>query len=77
MQNALKWINSNPNQAAKFGTKYLLAPQDAIKNAIAYSNFTLQKCSDITKSLNNFFEIIYRINPKLIGGKIPSQGLYL
>lgn len=77
LQNALKWINSSPNQAAKFGTKYLLAPQDAIKNAIAYSNFTLQKCSDITKSLNNFFEIIYRINPKLIGGKIPSQGLYL
>jgi hypothetical protein len=27
--------------------------------------------------LNNFFEIIYRINPKLIGDKIPSQGLYL
>ena len=74
---ALEWIDSNPLKAAKFGTKYLPAPIAAIQNAITRANFTLQKCSDIAMNLNSFFEIIYSINPKLIGNKIPPQSLYL
>ncbi|MEE3776884.1 ABC transporter substrate-binding protein [Campylobacter sp. CX2-4080-23] len=77
LKDALIWINSSPDLAAQFGSKYLLVPQPAIKEAIAYANLRVDRCKDISDNLDRFFSIIYDINPKLIGGKMPSKEIYL
>lgn len=63
LQDALAWILSNQDSAAKFGTKYLPTPEFGIKAAIPYANFTIDKCSNIAQNLDAFFTIIYALNP--------------
>lgn len=77
LKEALVWINSSFDLAAQFGSKYLPIPQPAIKEALNYANLKVERCQDIAQNLDLFFDIIYDINPKLIGGKMPSKELYL
>ena len=77
LDNAITWILNNQDTAAKFGAKYLPTPEFGIKAAIPYANFTAKKCSDIAQNLDAFFSIIYQLNPKLLGGKMPPKSLYL
>lgn len=77
LKDALKWILNNQTQAANFGSKYLPTPEPAILRAIPYGNFTVDRCKDISDNLDAFFDIIYELNPNLIGGKKPPKKLYL
>lgn len=77
LQNALKWIKSNEDSAAKIGSKYLPAPEPAIKLAISHANLVAEPCSKIQEELYAFYEIIFKLNPKLLGNKMPSRDLFL
>ena len=74
---AVKWIDKNKDSAAKLGSKYLPTPEMGIRAAIPYANFTVDKCSDIADNLDSFFDIVYALNPKLLGGKKPPKSLYV
>ncbi len=74
---AVKWIDSNKDSAAKIGSKYLPTPKMGIRAAIPYANFTADRCKDIADSLDAFFAIVYDFNPKLLGGKKPPKSLYV
>lgn len=77
LQNAMKWIDSNKDSAAKLGAKYLPAPEPAIKLAILYANLVALRASEVADDLMKFYEIIFEMNPQFLGGKMPNKSLFL
>lgn len=75
--NALSWLKSNPQSAANIGTNYLPAAVPAIAGSIPHSNLCVLKSSEIKDEMMSFFEILMKHNPKLIGGKLPSDEFFL
>lgn len=73
----LKWLESNKQSAAEIGSNYLPAKPPIIANSFEYSNLTVVKASQIKEDLMKFFEIIFELNPKLIGNKLPSDNFFL
>ena len=77
LQNAVKWIDSNKDSAAKLGAKYLPAPEAAIKLSIPYANMVALKASEVADDLMKFYEIIFELNPQFLGGKMPDKSFFL
>ncbi|QCD51996.1 ABC transporter substrate-binding protein [Campylobacter sp. RM16192] len=77
LQNSLKWILQNKQSAAKIGAQYLPAPEPALANAFERSNLTVTKASDLADELMSFFEVLFELNPKILGGKMPDKSLFL
>ena len=77
LQNALKWILQNKLSAAKIGGEYLPAPEPALVGSFEKANLTVTKASDIKDEIMAFFAEIFEFNPKLLGGKMPDQSLFL
>lgn len=77
MTDALKWILQNKQSAAQIGANYLPAPVAALANAFEHSNLTVTKASQIADELMGFFEILYALDPKFLGGKMPHSKLFL
>ena len=75
--NALSWLKANTQSAANIGTNYLPAAAPAIAQSIPHSNLCVLKSSDIKDEMMNFFEILLSHNPKLLGGKLPSNDFFL
>lgn len=75
--NAVEWIHSNKDSAAKIGSKYLPTPEMGIRAAIPFANFTADRCKDISSNLNAFFDIVYNLNPRFLGGRRPPKSLYV
>lgn len=77
MVNALNWILNNKQSAAEIGANYLPAPVPALANAFERSNLTVTKASDAADELTAFFEVLYELNPKFLGGKMPDRKIFL
>ena len=77
MVNALNWILNNKQSAAEIGANYLPAPVPALANAFERSNLTVTKASDAADELIAFFEVLYELNPKFLGGKMPDRKIFL
>lgn len=77
LQNAVKWIKANHDSAAQLGAQYLPAPQAAIKLSIPYANMVALKASEVADDLMKFYEIIFEMNPKFLGGKMPDKNFFL
>ncbi|WP_386689396.1 ABC transporter substrate-binding protein [Lonepinella sp. MS14437] len=77
LQNALVWVKNNAQSAAEIGTNYMPAPAPAIANAIPHANLTVAKGSEMKEEIMRFYEIILRYNPKLLGGKLPTDDFFL
>lgn len=77
LEQALVWINQNPDSAASFGAKYLPAPAPAIKMALNYANLSATRASQMSDELMRFYKILYDFNPKFLGGRMPEKSLFL
>lgn len=77
LKNALTWMESNPQSAAKIGRNYLAAPEPAIVQSFPFANLTVTKGSEVKNELLQFYEILMQFNPKLLGGKLPDDNFFL
>ncbi|WP_204319004.1 ABC transporter substrate-binding protein [Pelistega ratti] len=77
LQAALAWANNNPQSAAQIGKNYMPAPVPALVQSLPYANLTVTKSRDIKTELMQFYEELMRFNPKLLGGKLPSDDFFL
>jgi len=77
LKNALAWILANKQSAAEIGANYLPAPVPALANSFERSNLTVIKASEISDELMSFFEILFELNPKVLGGKMAEKRLFL
>ncbi len=74
---ATEWCMKNPEKVAKIVVKYI--PQLNEKGvAEAMRNVTLRSDNalNVKEVLNQFFRILSKSKPSLVGGKIPDDGFY-
>ncbi len=74
---ALEWYKTNPLEAGELVAKNInMFKAEAISDSIEHVKLQNTKAIDAKKDLEDFFNIILEIEPKLIGGKLPSDGFY-
>lgn len=74
---ALEWTKSNRAVAASIGKTHLPAPPESIVEALPRSGLTATKASDVKKEIMQFYEILLRFEPKVLGGKLPGEDFFL
>lgn len=73
---AVPWVEANPQQAAEIGTNYLPLPKPILAAALPNSYLNGERSADIADEILFFFEQMYKLNPKIIGGKMPDKKLF-
>ncbi len=69
-----EWVNSYPDSAAKLIVRYNILPDyDAALNAIPLSNLKFVRAAGIKNEIRDYLNVFYRMNPDIIGGKIPDE----
>ncbi len=74
---AAPWIAKNPQSAAEIATNYLPLPKPILAASLPHSYLTGVRTKDIADEILFFFEQMYKLNPKIVGGKMPSKKLFM
>ncbi|WP_432786591.1 hypothetical protein AAEX37_00686 [Oligella sp. MSHR50489EDL] len=77
LQHSLAWTLENPDTASEIGSKILDLPAMPIKKAIPNANLTAIAASEIKEDLKLFFQTLYELNPKILGGSLPKDDFIL
>ncbi len=74
---AVSWYKNNPHEAGVLVKEYIdfFSPQ-AVSASIPNVQIQAVSAIDAKEDLEKFFQILLENEPKLIGGKIPDEGLY-
>lgn len=68
------WVNKNPEKAAELIVNYKILPNAKVaKSSIPRSNLNFVEAKNIEKEIGNYLNIFYKMNPDIIGGKIPDN----
>lgn len=73
---ALDWVNENPAQAGELAKQHLGLPADVVEKAIPNMGLTFKTARDAKPELDLLYGLLFEFNPKMIGGKLPDQGMY-
>ncbi len=73
---AAAWIAENPQSAAEIGSNYLPLPKPILAAALPNAYLTGTRTADIADEILFFFEQMYNLNPKIVGGEMPSKALF-
>jgi NitT/TauT family transport system substrate-binding protein len=70
-----EWVNSKPDSAAALIVKYGILPDRNIAIAsIPRSSLGYESAKTAEKQIMQFLEVFYKMNPEIIGGKMPDEG---
>ncbi|HOK25105.1 MAG TPA: ABC transporter substrate-binding protein [Bacteroidales bacterium] len=68
------WVNLYPDSAATLIVKYGILPDyESAFNAIPLSNLKFARAKDVKKEVNEYLSVFYRMNPDIVGGKVPDE----
>lgn len=73
---AAPWILDNPQSAAEIASNYLPIPKPVLTQALPRAYLTGTRTAEIADEILFFFEQLYQLNPKIVGGKMPSKTLF-
>lgn len=75
---SVEFVNANLDEAAKLISKFGIVPDEKIaKLAIPKCNIVFKNTNESKEALSKFFDILYKGEPKSVGGKIPDDAFYL
>lgn len=64
-KNSIEWVNANPDKIGK-----------VTPSSIKRSNLMFKNAKDSKRELEEYYKVLLKFNPKLIGGKLPDDKLY-
>lgn len=64
-KNSIQWVNANPDKIGK-----------VTPSSIKRSNLMFKNAKDSKRELEEYYKVLLKFNPKLIGGKLPDDKLY-
>lgn len=73
---SVEFTNQYPEEAAKLIAKLDIVPESIALEAIPYSNITFIGGRDMEDKLSGYLEVLYKANPKSVGGKMPGEDFY-
>lgn len=69
-----RWVNSRPDSAARLLVKYKISPNFEVGlSSIQQSKLKFVRAKSIRPEIDEYLEVFYRMNPDIIGGKIPDE----
>lgn len=69
-----KWVNQHPDTAAALIVKYGILPDaDVAVDAIRGSNLRFEKAGEVKKEIEDYLNVFYKLNPDIVGGKMPDE----
>ncbi|HEX3039164.1 MAG TPA: ABC transporter substrate-binding protein [Caproiciproducens sp.] len=71
-----EFTNSNIEQAAALSEKYGIMPAAVAKKAIPNCNIVYMDGSEMKAKIPDFLNVLYKANPKSVGGKLPGDDFY-
>ena len=76
-QESIEWGNANPDQLGEYAEKLELAvSKEVLPEALKRANMKYVSTEESKKDYNDFFGVLFEMEPKTIGGKIPDEGIY-
>lgn len=74
---SIDYVNNNVPEAAELVEKYgIMASSDAAVKAIPNCNIVYKEKDEMKTMLESFYDLLYKANPKSVGGEIPDTELY-
>ena len=74
---SIDYVNNNVSEAAELVEKYgIMASSDAAVKAIPNCNIVYKEKDEMKTMLESFYDVLYKANPKAVGGEIPDTELY-
>lgn len=69
-----EWVNNHPDSAAALIVRYGILPDSvAAFHAIPRINLKFAKAGAVEQAVREYFEVYYKMNPDIIGGKMPDE----
>ena len=72
----MDWVNSNNAEASLLIEKYGIIKAAVAAKALPYCNIVCMRGEEMKKALNIYYNSLYSLNPKSVGGSIPSAEIY-
>lgn len=73
-ERSVEWVNSQPDSASMLIVKYKILPEyEMAVNAIPRSNMNFVRAHEIRSQITEYLGIFYKMNPDIIGGKMPDE----
>ena len=76
LRNSLDWIDQNPTAAAELGAKYMEIPPAVIEQSLQNNRFEYVPAVEARPELEEFYQALMQVNPKLLGGQLPNAEFY-
>lgn len=73
---SVNWVNSNNAEASLLIEKYGIIKAAVAVKALPYCNIVCMRGEEMKKALNIYYNSLYSLNPKSVGGSIPSEEIY-
>lgn len=74
---SIDYVNNNVSEAAELVEKYgIMASSDAAVKGIPNCNIVYKEKDEMKTMLEAFYDVLYKANPKSVGGEIPDTELY-
>ena len=73
---SVDWVNSNNAEASLLIEKYGISKATVAAKALPYCNIVCMRGEEMKKALNIYYNSLYSLNPKSVGGSIPSEEIY-
>lgn len=77
-ENSTKWANENPEILVEYADNLQISvTRDAVEGSISRANLNFIEVSQSIEEYNKYYEILLDFEAKVIGGKLPDEGLYV
>lgn len=76
-EKSIIWGNENPKELGEYAQELQLAiDKEVLSEAIKRANMKYVPVGQSKDDYSAFFKVLFEIEPKTIGGKIPDEGIY-
>ena len=74
---SIKWGNENPKELGDYAQELELAVnKDVLAEALTRANMKYVPIKESLDDYNDFFKVLFEMQPQTIGGQIPDEGIY-
>lgn len=76
-ERSVRWVNTYPDSAAVLIVKHDILPDIGVAvSAIPGSNMSFVRSRGIREEIEKYFTVFYKMNPDIIGRKMPDENFY-
>lgn len=76
LDQAIRWLNRNPEQAGSLAEKYVRISAAAVRRGLPRYNLNFKTARESRREIEGFLLRLAEIEPNAIGGKLPDEKIY-